>query len=116
MSIAGLVAPEFRSRPQSESSFARDLCEGLSAKPKRAPCKYFYDREGSELFTRITALPEYYPTRTELGLLTQHAGEIASLIGAHAAVIEFGAGSLEKATLLLGALKNIAAYVPVDIS
>jgi len=116
MSTAGaILSTPLRLRP-AQGAFARELCEGLSAKPKRAPCKYFYDNEGSALFERICALPEYYPTRTELGLLARHAGEIASLLGAGAALIEFGAGSLEKVELLLRALTRVAAYVPVDIS
>ena len=49
--------------------FGRDLLAGLSARPKRLPPKYFYDGPGSQLFERITQLPEYYPTRTELSIL-----------------------------------------------
>ena len=51
------------------SAFAADVVAGLTATPKRLPPKYFYDSAGSELFERITALPEYYPTRCELGIL-----------------------------------------------
>ncbi len=98
------------------SEFARALVEGLSAVPKRIPCKYFYDAEGSALFDRICELPEYYPTRTEIGLLTRHAGEIAGLMGDDIALIEFGAGSLKKVDLLLQALAQPRVYVPIDIS
>jgi len=116
MSTAGTIFTTSLRPSRAQSAFARDLCEGLSARPKRAPCKYFYDNEGSALFERICALPEYYPTRTELALLARHADEIASLIGPGAALIEFGAGSLEKVELLLRALPSASAYVPVDIS
>ena len=51
---------------EAGSAFAADLLAGLAATPKRLPPKYFYDAEGSRLFERITELPEYYPTRTEL--------------------------------------------------
>jgi dimethylhistidine N-methyltransferase len=98
------------------STFAADVIAGLTSDPKRLPAKYFYDRTGSELFDRITRLPEYYPTRTELALLKQHGGEIARLLPAGGALIEFGSGSATKASILLSAASQIAAYVPVDIS
>lgn len=109
--LAGTAA---RSRPQI-SELARDVIAGLTADPKTLPAKYFYDDHGSALFEQITALPEYYPTRTELGILTDRAGEIARLIPAGAALIEFGSGSTVKARIVLGAAA-VAAYVPVDIS
>jgi L-histidine N-alpha-methyltransferase len=74
------------------------------------------DRRGSELFERITMLPEYYPTRIEIGILEAHAGAIAKLIPADAAVVEFGAGSAAKTRILLRAAPHVSAYVPVDIS
>lgn len=98
------------------TAFAADLLAGLAATPKRVPAKYFYDDRGSALFERICTLPEYYPTRTELALLQEHAGEIAGLMGADATLIEFGAGALKKVELLLDALDAPRAYVPVDIS
>jgi dimethylhistidine N-methyltransferase len=86
------------------------------AEPKRVPPKYFYDEVGSRLFQRITALPEYYLTRTETGILERHAGEIAKLIPSNAAMVEFGAGSSAKTRILLRAAPHLSAYVPVDIS
>src|SRR5262249_15364903 len=71
---------------------------------------------GSELFQRITALPEYYLTRTETAILEAHASEIAKLIPADAAVVEIGAGSSAKTRILLRAAPQVSAYVPVDIS
>jgi dimethylhistidine N-methyltransferase len=99
-----------------ESEFARDVIAGLSARPKQLSPKYFYDEAGAQLFEEITRLPEYYPTRTELAILERHAGEMAKLIPADAALIEFGSGSTRKARMLLNAAPAIAAYVPVDIS
>jgi len=96
--------------------FATEVIAGLSAKPKRLPAKYFYDLAGSALFERITQLPEYYPTRCEVGLLRDNAPAIASLFPASCALVEFGAGSSKKARILLGAAATIEAYVPVDIS
>ncbi|MBN3821994.1 L-histidine N(alpha)-methyltransferase, partial [Paraburkholderia sp. Se-20369] len=57
----------------------------LSRRPRSIPPKYFYDAAGSELFDRICALPEYYPTRTELGILRAHATDIVRRVGPHAA-------------------------------
>lgn len=99
-----------------DGAFARDMLAGLAAERKHVPPKYFYDRRGSELFERITTLPEYYPARTEIAILEAHASEMAKLIPADAAVVEFGAGSAEKTRILLRAAPQISAYVPVDIS
>src|ERR1700716_578691 len=101
-------------RPQM-SDFALDAIAGLSAEPKTLPAKYFYDDSGSALFEAITAVPEYYPTRTELGILKERAGEIAQLIPPGGALIEFGSGSPARARMGLDAA-GVAAYVPVDIS
>jgi dimethylhistidine N-methyltransferase len=100
----------------ASESFAADVVAGLTATPKRLSPKYFYDRAGSELFERITELPEYYPTRTETAILTERAGDIAKLIPQGAALIEFGSGSSTKTRIVLREAKTLAAYVPVDIS
>ncbi len=92
------------------------LLAGLSASPKRIPSKFFYDRTGSELFEQICALHEYYPTRTETELLIRHGREIAHYFGERAALVEFGAGALRKARILLRAMERPAAYLPIDIS
>ncbi len=98
------------------TEFATDVVAGLTTTPKRLSPKYFYDSTGSALFERITELPEYYPTRREIGILNEHAGDIAGLIPPSAALIEFGSGSSIKTRILLAAAKTLAAYVPVDIS
>ncbi len=108
--------PRGAGSPLSSDAFAEDVIEGLTAKPKRLPPKYFYDLAGSALFERITHLPEYYPTRSELGLLKGNAPAIASLFPPGCALVEFGAGSSRKARILLGAAATVEAYVPVDIS
>jgi dimethylhistidine N-methyltransferase len=78
--------------------------------------KYFYDERGSKLFDRITRLPEYYPTKTELDIMRDNMAEIVALVGEHASLIEFGSGSSGKTRNLLENLNQLAAYVPVDIS
>ncbi len=102
--------------PEGESSFAHDVIAGLTARPKRLAPKYFYDEAGAQLFEEITALPEYYPTRSELAILRDNAAAIARFIPDGAALVEFGSGSSKKARILLAATPTIAAYVPVDIS
>jgi L-histidine Nalpha-methyltransferase len=92
------------------------ILAGLQADRKRLSPKYFYDQRGSELFERICQLPEYYPTRTELGIMRSHRAAIAAAVGARACVIEFGSGSSVKIRLLLDILGDVVAYVPVEIS
>jgi L-histidine Nalpha-methyltransferase len=111
------VRSVFRAYPlPTGDSFAADVIAGLRAEPKSLPPKYFYDLAGSALFERITQLPEYYPTRCEIGILQDHAPAIASMFPPGCALIEFGSGSSRKARILLSAAATVEAYVPVDIS
>ncbi|THD65001.1 ergothioneine biosynthesis protein EgtB [Phenylobacterium sp.] len=96
--------------------FEADVLTGLSRPQKTVPPKYFYDAEGSRLFEAITELPEYYPTRTEIALLSRVAPEIAQLISPDAALVEFGSGASVKTRILLDAAPQIAVYAPIDIS
>jgi L-histidine N-alpha-methyltransferase len=94
-----------------------DVTRGLQATPKELPSKYFYDEEGSALFDAITRLPEYYPTRTERGILEARADEIAARSGADT-LIELGSGTSEKTRLLLDAFARrgaLARFVPFDV-
>ncbi len=100
----------------SGTAFRQDVIAGLSARPRTLPCKYFYDARGSALFEQICTLDEYYPTRTETALLRDHARAMAETIGAGATLVEFGSGASVKVRLLLDALAEPRAYVPVDIS
>ena len=93
-----------------------EVLAGLTAERKALPPKLFYDQRGAELFEEICELPEYYLTRSELEILRCRAGEIANLAGPECAVIEYGSGAGIKVRLLLDALDNPVAYVPVDIS
>ena len=98
------------------TEFATDVVAGLTATPKRLLPKYFYDGAGSALFEQITELPEYYPTRREIGILEEHAGDIAALIPPGAALVEFGSGASTKTRILLDAAPQTAVYAPIDIS
>jgi L-histidine N-alpha-methyltransferase len=94
-----------------------DVRAGLSATPKTLPPKWFYDARGSQLFTAITGLVEYYPTRREREILQTHATDIAHLSAADT-LVELGSGNSEKTRLLLDALHEagtLRRYVPVDV-
>jgi dimethylhistidine N-methyltransferase len=99
-----------------QQRFLADVLDGLRQPKKSLPCKYFYDAEGSKLFDQICMLPEYYPTRTELGILRAHAAEMAACLGPETLLVEYGSGSSVKTRLLLDRLVRPSAYVPVDIS
>jgi L-histidine Nalpha-methyltransferase len=101
--------------PNADDTFADDVVGGLQETPKRVPAKYFYDAEGSQLFERITDLPEYYPTRCEMRILQENAADIATLVPDGAALVEFGSGSNKKVRIILRALPKLGCYVPVDI-
>ena len=101
---------------QARTEFMQDLKHGLACQRKSISPKYFYDAAGSNLFDRICALPEYYPTRTELAILRKHAHEIALQLGPRAEILEFGAGSMQKVRVLLEAMDRPARYIPIDIS
>ena len=100
----------------SPDEFGADVLRGLAQNPKRIPSKYFYDARGSELFEQICEQPEYYLTRTELALLEENIGDIASEIGPRALLVEYGSGAGIKTRLLLDALDQPVGYVPVEIS
>jgi len=101
-------------RPTPSDSRA-DLLAGLQRQQKQINPKYFYDARGSELFEQITKLREYYPTRTEMTILSRYCAEIADCCGSDCVLIEPGSGSSEKVRLLLDSLQP-TAYVPLDIS
>lgn len=98
------------------ASFRDAVLDGLAASPKSVPPTYFYDARGSELFEQICNLAQYYPTRTEIGILRRHAADIAALIGSDAHIVEYGAGASDKVRIILDALDSPVAYTPVDIS
>ncbi|AXJ95123.1 MULTISPECIES: L-histidine N(alpha)-methyltransferase [unclassified Sphingomonas] len=102
---ASLADPQFRA----------DVLAGLERRPRAIPARWFYDRRGSELFEAITDLPEYYPTRTETAILKSACPDVAKIVGAGRAVVEFGSGSSTKTPVLLQCVAP-AAYVPIDIS
>ncbi|MGD1218922.1 L-histidine N(alpha)-methyltransferase [Streptomyces krungchingensis] len=99
----------------TDAALRADVLHGLTGTPKTLPPKWFYDAHGSELFEKITELPEYYPTRAEREILLARSGEIARASGART-LVELGSGSSEKTRHLLDALPGLHTYVPVDVS
>ena len=106
---------ELNNAAKADPTFRAEVLAGLSARQKVVPARWLYDHRGSELFEAITALPEYYPTRTEHAILERHAKNIAEKVGRGRVVIEFGSGSSTKTPLLLSAIEP-EAYVPIDVS
>jgi L-histidine N-alpha-methyltransferase len=101
------------------SGMAADVRAGLTKPFKELSPRYFYDERGSELFEDITRVPEYYPTRCERAILTNHAAEICASAGGPATLIELGSGSASKTRVLLDAMRDagcLRSYAPVDIS
>jgi L-histidine N-alpha-methyltransferase len=101
--------------PSADSAFRDDVLAGLAAPVRAIPARWLYDRRGSELFEAITALPEYYLTRTETALLERRCPDVARIAGPGQAVVEFGSGASVKTRILLAAAAA-SAYVPIDIS
>ncbi|MEA5470003.1 L-histidine N(alpha)-methyltransferase [Spirulina sp. 06S082] len=96
----------------------QDVRQGLQQGAKTLPPRYFYDEKGSLLFEDICNLPEYYPTRTEAGILQEYALEIASITG-NCELVELGSGSSSKTRFLLNAYQTLYSslnYVPIDVS
>jgi L-histidine Nalpha-methyltransferase len=101
-----------------ERCLANDVLDGLTRPFKELPPKHFYDARGSELFEQICELPEYYPTRTEVQILTARADEIVSATGA-GELVELGSGTADKARILLDAMARagtLRRYVPLDVT
>jgi L-histidine N-alpha-methyltransferase len=115
--LSGITINSYLDRTD-ERVLADDVLDGLTRPFKELPPKHFYDSRGSELFERICQLPEYYPTRTEMQILTERADEIVADTRA-GELVELGSGAAEKARVLLAAMERagtLSRYVPLDVS
>ena len=111
-----MADPDFLQLFEPDAAAVRDeLAGGLLAELARVAPKYFYDALGSRLFDAITALDEYYPTRTEAAIFAAHAQEMAAACGSGRPLVDLGAGNCAKAAALFPALAP-SQYVAVDIS
>jgi L-histidine Nalpha-methyltransferase len=116
--MTSAVLDVYLSESDAEAELRSDARIGLTALPKVLQPKWFYDALGSEIYERITALPEYYPFNAEREILRAQAGQIAAASGAEA-LVELGSGSSEKTRLLLDALSahgTLRSYLPLDVS
>lgn len=93
-----------------------DAIAGLTAPQKSLSPKWLYDHHGSALFEQITQLPEYYPTRTEAGILRDNATALSGLVPRNGALVELGSGASVKTRTLLDVGSHFGSYVPIDIS
>ena len=83
-------------RDKLQKTFAQELSYSLDQKQKSIPPKFFYDKKGSKLFEEICKLPEYYLTRTEIGILTQLYDKLPSHLNGDFRLVELGSGSSKK--------------------
>ena len=101
---------------QGYDHFRAEVLSGLQKLQKELPCMYFYDEQGSLLYERICTLEEYYIPRTEASIMETYIEEMVELLGPHVLLIEYGSGNCMKTRILLEHLRDLAAYVPIDIS
>ncbi|WP_125079623.1 L-histidine N(alpha)-methyltransferase [Mycobacterium sp. P7213] len=115
--MTGVTVANHLAADAARTALRADVRHGLTQHPKFLPPKWFYDDIGSELFDRITRLPEYYPTRAEAEILRARSAEVAALSGADT-LVELGSGTSEKTRLLLDALQDAGAlrrFIPFDV-
>ncbi|MDI3253673.1 MAG: L-histidine N(alpha)-methyltransferase [Bacillota bacterium] len=118
MHALSAIAPPF---PAASGPLGAEVFAGLTASPKRLSPWLFYDERGSGLFEQITALPEYYLTRTERSILETHADAMVSAASGcgRISIMELGAGTATKTGLILQAAvrrQNTVTYYPIDVS
>jgi len=100
----------------SQNHFLAEVLSGLRKSSKELPSKYFYDELGASLFERLCTLDEYYIPQVEAAIMEKYIGEMVELLGPRVLLIEFGSGDCAKTRTLLEHLRDLAAYVPLDIS
>jgi L-histidine N-alpha-methyltransferase len=113
------ITVDIHLRPEDLAQALRaDVRDGLTARAKQLPPKWFYDDRGCDLFDQITRLPEYYPTETERGILRAHAPAIAERSGADT-LVELGSGTSDKTRVLLDAFAargQLARFIPFEVN
>jgi L-histidine N-alpha-methyltransferase len=113
-----VVVRNLLNEQDSPFELGADARQGLTSAPRTMPPKYLYDARGSELFDRITGLPEYYQTRTERGILERVAPLVVDRVRP-TVLIEFGSGSALKTRVLLGEMRRagrLEGYGMLDVS
>lgn len=113
--MLNLERVHFYDQQPKPATMLEEVLQGLAMRPRRIAPKFFYDEQGSRLFDAICELPEYYLTRTEMGILESCADDVARLAGPDTTLIELGSGASRKIRLLLEALRP-RRYFGIDIS
>tara|TARA_Y100001954_G_scaffold107298_1_gene116491 strand:+ start:868 stop:1857 length:990 start_codon:yes stop_codon:yes gene_type:complete len=116
-----VILSEEKGKDDQKTAFKEEVFNGLSKSPKSLPSKFFYDDQGSQIFSDITNLDEYYPTKCEYNIFANHKESIISKIPAYGKIniIELGAGDGQKTKVLLEEIlksKRDVEYIPIDIS
>lgn len=109
----------FQPKAEFKSTISQEISYSLSQKKKFIHPKFFYDKAGSDLFEKICSLPEYYLTRTEIGILSSIKSKLSKYLVGDYALVELGSGSSVKTRKLLKVLttkQNDVEYYPIDIS
>lgn len=110
------MAMEIHDQEPALETMRQDVLTALRAPERKLPSQYLYDERGARLFEDICTTRDYYVTRAETQILEQYRHEMSQLIGPNAIILEPGSGSGIKTRLLLEALDDPAAYVPIDIA
>lgn len=113
---AGATEPQGNGDPSTTRAIRAEVEGGLRGRPRSLPCRFFYDDRGAQLFEQITRQEEYYLTDAEMEILRRRASRIAELVGPGVRMVEYGSGSGDKTWIVLGALREPAAYVPIDVA
>jgi len=104
----------------NNQEFLNAVVNGLNATIRSLPTRFIYDDEGSRLFEKIMALPEYYLTRTEYQILKLQGKYIsANALDRQINLVELGAGNGIKTARLLSHFLDQdidLIYTPIDIS
>ena len=103
-----------QARPDDAADIAA-LRAGLLASPASSSPKFFYDIQGSALFSAICALDEYYPTRTEAAIFARDRAAIADKLPRAAQWIDLGCGDCAKSRDWLGVVQP-SRFIGVDIA
>jgi dimethylhistidine N-methyltransferase len=103
----------FHDHGSPTSELARVVLDALGREPKSLAGLALIDRRSAAL-RQLCGLPEYYLQRSELEILRSHGSAISAAVGPAAQLIGVGGGCLDQIRLLISALVQPWAYVPVD--
>jgi uncharacterized SAM-dependent methyltransferase len=99
----------------ADNHFAAEIEIGLLSQSAYISPKFLYNALGSQLFTAITLLPEYYPTNTEQNIFKRNRDQIAKVVGVGGTLIDLGAGNCKKAESFFDSLQP-KHYLATDFS